>query len=100
MSEEAPPAARSGLREAYELLRSRRRAAGRHVYALLVTQGMAEWIRAAAELVPARETRRRSSRDGAGGVRTRGDELPSAVVPDLVPILAGLFLGPMKGGVG
>ena len=96
MRREARSPARSGLRETYELLRSRRRGAGRHVYALLVTRGMAEWIRTAAAWLPAEKGPRPDGPVGPG--RTRGDELPPGVVPELVPILAGLFLGPMKGG--
>jgi hypothetical protein len=98
LKEEAPALVGSGLREAYELLRSGRRAAGRHAYTLLLTLGMAEWLHTAAELLPAKETRRRSGPVGAGAGRTRRDELPPGVLPDLVPILAGLTLGPMKEG--
>ena len=100
MKREAPAPLPSGLRESYELLRMRRRAAGRHAYTLFVTSGMAEWIRAAAMLLRAQEPRRRSARAGADADRTNRDELPPGVVPDLIPLLTGLILCFPKGGEG
>jgi len=87
---------RSDLRAAYELLRSARCGAGRRVHALFVTRGMAEWIRTAAEWLPAKASR--SGPGGAGGGGPLRGELLPGVVPELVPVLAGLFLDTLKEG--
>ncbi len=93
----APAAERCDLREIYELLRSRRRAGGQNAYALLVTRGLAEWIRRAVDLFPAAGSNKRSGPTDPGAEPARREELPPVVLPDLVPILAGLFLDSMKG---
>lgn len=98
MTKFAPAPLPSGLRESYELLRTRRRAAGRHAYTLFVNSGMAAWIRAAATLLGATEPRRRSAFVAADAGRANRGELPKGLVPDLVPLLAGLILGFPKGG--
>lgn len=95
---EAPSSPHSDLIEIYERLRSRGRVAGRNAYALLVTRGMAEWIRTAAELFPRVVGTKRSRSVKAGVRRVEGDELPPGVLPELVPILASLLLGSMSGG--
>ena len=59
---------------------------------------MAEWIHTAVACFPGEQSRRPDGPVFAGAARTKGGELPPGVVPELVPILAGLVLGPMKGG--
>jgi hypothetical protein len=94
---ETPAAERCDLREIYELLRSRRRAGGQNAYALLVTRGLAEWIRRAVDLFPAAKSIKPGGPADPGVEPARREELPPGVLPDLVPILAGLFLDSMKG---
>lgn len=57
---------------------------------------MARWIHSGADLVGPGESRRALAGDGASPGPTPA--LPAGVVRELVPVLAGLVLGPEKGG--